>query len=384
MTDPCILTISFNDGYCPTLQTCCITRTPPGAGHPRLPITNAHKNRPLKPPPPPAPSQYRSHPWVTLGDTAPLPSASSPDGSGAPAPPAAALSLSQAEIDSAIRLADGPMRERVEAVFKERRYGDGEVLVAPGDDVDTVFLIASGEVEIVAPPPLLDGPAAQQPLITGMDTEGLECRDLEEGADPFEEQALLLNQVELSSSPDTRASVALIGEVITAGHRHSHPLPAPLEAQGAPQQQWRPQGASGEQQQQQAVWDGERQVLAVKGPGDSLGLPSLLEARDHEEHRWRVFCRARGAVTAFAARVRDLQLLVVHHPEMEPAVQQIAMQQETDMAVAEAMRRLRIHSFSGCCSTGGGGGAGAGAGMRSVSDGGGFGSAGKLPHLVSA
>jgi hypothetical protein len=64
----------------------------------------------------------------------------------------------------------------------------------------------------------------------------------------------------------------------------------------------------------------------------------------------------------FAARLSDLQQLAARHPEIEPAVAQIATQQETDMAVAEAMRRLRIF---------GGGGGGGGGGGSSCSGGGG-------------
>jgi hypothetical protein len=37
---------------------------------------------------------------------------------------------------------------------------------------------------------------------------------------------------------------------------------------------------------------------------------------------------------------------VQQHPDVAPAVQQIATQQETDMAVAEAMRRLKIFNSS--------------------------------------
>ncbi|KAI8474877.1 MAG: hypothetical protein J3K34DRAFT_465249 [Monoraphidium minutum] len=79
------------------------------------------------------------------------------------------------------------------------------------------------------------------------------------------------------------------------------------------------------------------------------------------------------SVTAFTARVSDLQRLVTQHPEAAPAVRQIATQQETDMAVAEAMRRLKIFSAmapprgpgsgeSGGSGSGGAGGCGGGGG----------------------
>ncbi|KAI8475025.1 MAG: kinase-like domain-containing protein [Monoraphidium minutum] len=270
------------------------------------------------------------HPWVTRGGTAPLRSITAGAAGGA-APPA--VRPSQEELDAAIRLADGPAQERVEAVFAERHYVDGEVLVAPGDAADTVFLIAAGEVEIVAAALLGGmGAGAHEPLITGLDLDGIGGQDGGVGVgDLLEADQGLASRIEGGGSPRGRASVALIGEVLTAG--------------GGRPRGGAPGGARLE--------DG-RQTLGLKGPGDSLGLPSLLQSRS-KEHRWRAFCRARGAVTVFAARVCDLQALVAQHPEMEPAVQQIATQQETDMAVAEAMRRLRI--FQG----GGGGGKASGA-----------------------
>jgi len=84
-------------------------------------------------------------------------------------------------------------------------------------------------------------------------------------------------------------------------------------------------------------------MLATKGPGDSLGLPFLMRSGG-QDPRWRVFCRARGEVTVFTARAKDLQQLATQHPEIEPTVQAIATQQETDMAVADALRRLRLCS----------------------------------------
>ena len=95
------------------------------------------------------------------------------------------------------------------------------------------------------------------------------------------------------------------------------------------------------------------QLLAVKGPGDSLGVP-LLPPRSQRnssggsgsgsgcERRWKVCVVARGRTTVFTARLEELGRLVEAHPEMEGAVQQIVHQQETDMMVAEAMRMLRL------------------------------------------
>jgi CRP-like cAMP-binding protein len=312
--------------------------------------------------PPPVRARPRSrprrrHPWVTQGGVAPLPCLSAGDPAAAPG---AAARPSQEEVDGAIRRADGAVTERVEAVFAERRYGRGEVLVAPGDAADTVFLITAGEVEIVAPP-LPDGSGGLGPLITGGGAGGgggaegargggggggsAPCCDaacdgeagvaeLLDGGSGLVPAGRVLDG---AASAGAAASVALLGEVLTAGACRgagggggaAPPLAAAAEGAG---------GAWGDD-------DDARRRLAVKGPGDSLGLPSLLEGCG-SEHKWRVFCRARDDVTVFAARVADLQQLAARHPEIETAVQQIATQQETDMAVAEAMRRLRI--FNGC------------------------------------
>ena len=90
----------------------------------------------------------------------------------------------------------------------------------------------------------------------------------------------------------------------------------------------------------------QQRLLAVKGPGDSLGLPSKVTANLKEfsrgDFQWQVAVRARGAVTLFMAKVSDLAKLVEAHPEMEQAVKQIVTQQETDMMVAEAMRQLQL------------------------------------------
>jgi hypothetical protein len=90
-------------------------------------------------------------------------------------------------------------------------------------------------------------------------------------------------------------------------------------------------------------------VLAVKGPGDSLGVAVVPGSsngggsRNRSERRWKVSVRARSNVKLFRARLDDLARLVEAHPEMESAVKQIVTQQETDMMVAEAMRQLRLY-----------------------------------------
>jgi hypothetical protein len=97
-------------------------------------------------------------------------------------------------------------------------------------------------------------------------------------------------------------------------------------------------------------------LLAVKGPGDSLGvplLPSPCQPGDSSsrrnsatDRRWKVSVVSRGRSVVFTARLADLARLVESHPEMEGAVKQIVTQQETDMMVAEAMRQLRL--FNDC------------------------------------
>ncbi|GBF96243.1 calcium calmodulin-dependent kinase [Raphidocelis subcapitata] len=262
------------------------------------------------------------HPWVTQAGAASLPSLCAGD---AAARPESRPRPSRDEIEAAVRLADAPIRERVESVFTERLYRDGEVLIAPGDAADTVYLIAEGRVEIVAPP-LLGGAAAAaaEPMISGM-------ADLD--------------------SFDIGGAAAAAGSMgcVPACSRGAMEAAFAFAAAGQP------------------AWNDAAATLAVKGPGDSLGLPSLLQSEaEGGEHRWRAFCRARGEVTVFAARAADLRALAARDPEIEPAVAQISTQQETDMAVAEALRRLRL--YGGGCSGGGGGAvvAGAAAGAAGV------------------
>lgn len=59
---------------------------------------------------------------------------------------------------------------------------------------------------------------------------------------------------------------------------------------------------------------------------------------------WRANVRTRGEVVAFKADVHNIRRLVATYPELEPAMKHIAVQQETDLMVAEALRQLRLAS----------------------------------------
>lgn len=101
-------------------------------------------------------------------------------------------------------------------------------------------------------------------------------------------------------------------------------------------------------------------IVAVKGPGDSLGFAGMLPnsgkvaataaacggggaaAGAARQPVWSASVRARTQVTAFVASIDSLHKLARTHPQVEPLLQQIAVQQETDLAVAEAMRSLRL------------------------------------------
>jgi hypothetical protein len=87
-------------------------------------------------------------------------------------------------------------------------------------------------------------------------------------------------------------------------------------------------------------------LLAVKGPGDSLGAPLLRCSSGGGDRRWKVLVRARSAVKLFRAALQDLRRLVEMHPEAKGAVQAMLTQQETDMMVAEAMCQLHIYGGS--------------------------------------
>ncbi|GFR39852.1 hypothetical protein Agub_g349 [Astrephomene gubernaculifera] len=111
--------------------------------------------------------------------------------------------------------------------------------------------------------------------------------------------------------------------------------------------------------------NGSHLIVASKGPGDSLGFAGMAPGGPEPGRQpvWSANVRARTQVTAFAARIESLHKLARAHPQVEPLLQQIAVQQETDLAVAEAMRSLRL--------VGGGIGGGGGGGRGRVAGGGG-------------
>ncbi|GLI69971.1 hypothetical protein VaNZ11_014623 [Volvox africanus] len=102
-------------------------------------------------------------------------------------------------------------------------------------------------------------------------------------------------------------------------------------------------------------------IVALKGPGDSLGFAGMLPGGSSSgggaaaspwtpgvggaatrQPVWSANVRARTQVTAFVASIESLHKLARAHPQVEPLLQQMAVQQETDLAVAEAMRSLRL------------------------------------------
>ncbi|GIL95525.1 hypothetical protein Vretimale_1523 [Volvox reticuliferus] len=105
-------------------------------------------------------------------------------------------------------------------------------------------------------------------------------------------------------------------------------------------------------------------IVAVKGPGDSLGFAGMLPGGScsggggsgasappwtaggggaaPRQPVWSANVRARTQVTAFVASIESLHKLARAHPQVEQLLQQISVQQETDLAVAEAMRSLRL------------------------------------------
>lgn len=124
--------------------------------------------------------------------------------------------------------------------------------------------------------------------------------------------------------------------------------PAPC---GSLQQQATAGGIDGGTAAVPASCQPQRIVIAVKGPGDSLGLlhrpskrqsaasPSGTGARAAHPV-WRASAAARTRVEALRASVAALSALVWEHPELASAVRSMAEQQHTDMRVAEALRQL--------------------------------------------
>eukprot|EP00955_Chlamydomonas_euryale_P094037 364824-Chlamydomonas_euryale.AAC.2 len=84
--------------------------------------------------------------------------------------------------------------------------------------------------------------------------------------------------------------------------------------------------------------------VAVKGPGDSLGvLPMVWPAAGtpaQPQPEWHAGARARTRTVALCASVSSLLELVQRQPELSPALRSIAEQQQTDLRVAEALRQL--------------------------------------------
>jgi CRP-like cAMP-binding protein len=216
-----------------------------------------------------------------------------------------------------------------------------QTIIAQGELADSIHLIAAGQVELVAEGPPSAPPA---PLLSGlaMDMGDPQDHDMFDAAVP-----------ELGSSPSGLTSAMLSGDVLNG-------------VGGSPTRRGRPGSAPSNRSSSESC---SGRVIAVKGPGDSLGLPHGLQAAlasstgggggsscssgsnqalpAEGEVRWQVCARARGAVTVFRVRCADLGALVAAHPEMEGAVRQMLVQQETDMMVAEAMRQLRLFNEAG-------------------------------------
>ena len=117
-------------------------------------------------------------------------------------------------------------------------------------------------------------------------------------------------------------------------------------------------------------------VLAVKGPGDSLGLVCMdapaargcsgggdgggrgggsepascsCPSEPPRKPTWRACVRASRSeppVVLLRAKVAGLQELVAAHPDLAAAVRNIAVQGETDLKVAEALRQLRMTTMA--------------------------------------
>ena len=262
---------------------------------------------------PPAPPSCR-HPWITADGWDPsAPPAPLPaafaPAAAAAAAAAAAVSTAPPSSSSGGAGAGAGGRVDLSAAFEERAYAPGAVLAAPGDAADAVFLIAAGEVE-------LWGPGAPPTAAAAAGAGGA-----------GEQQSWLIE--------DGSAAAAVAGARAPAG--------------------------------------AEERLLAVKGPGDSLGPPCLPPAGAKDAKaaapaaaapaaapRWRVRCVARGRVRAFAAAASELRALAAADPAAAPAVRAIAAQQATDLEVASAMRRLRLLGCRGSsdCGAGGGGGGG--------------------------
>eukprot|EP00879_Flechtneria_rotunda_P016543 GHRR01017312.1.p1 GENE.GHRR01017312.1~~GHRR01017312.1.p1 ORF type:complete len:426 (+),score=183.95 GHRR01017312.1:923-2200(+) len=250
------------------------------------------------------------HPWVTLGGSAPLASIRQQEMSGKSCVSFDGIAVSQGDIDAAIRQIGSNMLELMDVVFEEVHLQPGQELIAAGEAADRIYLIASGGVEMLQPAGAGPGSGAE-PLISGLEVEVGDPQD----SDMWDDNSIS----ELSSSPG-------LGTML--------PLNEPL-------QPWDTSVSSP---------TAALRVVAVKGPGDSLGVPLVpgsagSSSSSHvRDRRWRVSVCACSSTTVFCAKLEDLSKLAEVHPEMETAVKQIVVQQETDMMVAEAMRQLRLYS----------------------------------------
>lgn len=226
------------------------------------------------------------HPWVTAHGQAPL---------VARARPRAVLpnghgvggrvTVTQEELDAAVVELDDGVEDLMAELFEEEVFVDREHLVTAGQLASKVYLIAKGEVEIYQD--CHDAPdSPNQPFISGSDTEI---------ADAQEHDFSDINQD------------CLAGAL--------------------------------------APWPPGRKVLVTKGPGESIGLPCLSKNCPHA-HVWKASVRAKGHVRAFVAEVENIRRLVEQHPVVAPAVEQMVVQQTTDLLVTEAMRQLKLFNGS--------------------------------------
>lgn len=245
------------------------------------------------------------HPWVVANGAAPLPPISRHEILRREMEPL----VTQEDIDEAICEVEGNVAELMDVLFQEVGFLNREEIIKVGDAVDTVYLIAEGEVEIY-----LDGSpespgSPEHPIITGVAVDIAETQD-PEFLDPAFLETHAPNSRELSSNYIDYIDFGAGSTIKRTSCKRGSSVNGQL-------------------------------VLAVKGPGESLGLTSLSQ-KPVQQPVWMASVRARGEVLAFKARVEDIRQLVLQHPEVEPAVNQIVVQQETDMMVAEAMRQLRI------------------------------------------
>mmetsp|Transcript_35580 Transcript_35580/g.79024 ORF Transcript_35580/g.79024 Transcript_35580/m.79024 type:complete len:994 (+) Transcript_35580:258-3239(+) len=250
--------------------------------------------------------------------------------------------VSKEELELAISASVGgaAVSELMGMMFEEVKFSPGQQIIHAGDPLDRIYLIAQGEVEIyhdVVQDPEGGMPHMDpgQPLIVGLEGNGyhMDSEDEEEaavnfltegGQDPGGQQPHLYTLLgggpvsgQLPVLPVARGSA-----VSTARVNGNHSGPLAGYSSGLP----------------------NSLVVGVKGPGDSLGLASLSPKKPEDPvPTWRANVRARGEVGCFMAEVDTIHDVLQRHPELESAMRNIAVQQETDFKVAEALRQLRLH-----------------------------------------